>query len=110
MIRAAQIYVITTLIYFYFGSGSMYWAWFNMVSVLGTLLVFLGASLKRGAVSKNAKAWAEFAGAVTVVRMLYTSICVISSFTWIEEGNKIFTYIILLWITIKIARGYLKVR
>lgn len=80
-----------------------------MVSMLLVLLVFMDKSIKRGAVSFQAKRWVELAGTVTIARIIYTSACVVSHHAWIYAGNKVFTYLILTWIAIKIMRGGLRV-
>lgn len=88
----------------------MFWGWFNMVSLLLVLLIFMDRSLRRGAVSFQVRRWVELAGTVTIARIIYTSACVVAHPNWIYAGNKIFTYLIIAWIAIKITRGGLRVR
>lgn len=90
MIRLSIIYVACTVLYMAYGTGSMYWALFNMVSVLGCAVGYMNYSVKRGRVSGRARAYTRFAAGATIARLLYSFMCVISPVDYIYLGNKIF--------------------
>lgn len=90
MIRLSVVYVIGTALYMFFGTGSMYWALFNMLTVLGCAIGYMEHSVKRGCVSNVAKAYTRFAAYATAARLFYSILCVISPPVYIYLGNKIF--------------------
>jgi len=90
MIRLAALYVLYTVLYMMWGTGSMYWALFNMVSILGCAVGYMEFSMRRGCVSNGAKAYTRFAAYATFARILYSFLCVVSPRDYIYLGNKIF--------------------
>ena len=73
MTKAVTIfYLATTAVYFAFGTGSPFWAGFNMVTLLYCLMVFMRGHRIR----QEDRRWVKLAEHATAVRILYTIICV----------------------------------
>ena len=92
---AIFIYIISTLIYFLIGDGSMYWALFNMLTMLGIILVLLNFNIQTNSLTK-------FATNLTIGRIIYSFSCVISPYEWIYVMNKVFATVFFAWLIIVI--------
>lgn len=90
MKQVIWIYIATTIAYFLLGNGSMYWAAFNMVTILGFIVVLLNVKFKRSI-------WTEFATNMTLGRIIYTISCTVSPYDWIYTINKVFAIGFLVW-------------
>lgn len=107
-------YCISTLVYFYFGTSSLYWHLFNMLSILGTMAYFMYAFINNFRADAGLKDWMVYAIVLTVCRAIYSTACPHAPIEWIYNMNKVFAGVFALWLTIKIAqklyRGYLTSR
>lgn len=73
MTKAVTIfYLVSTAVYFLFGTGSMLWAGFNMVTLLYCLMFFMRGQRVR----RDIRGWLKLAEYTTAVRIFYTIICV----------------------------------
>lgn len=93
MRQVVWIYIASTIAYFLLGNGSMYWAAFNMVTILGFIVVLLNVRFRRNI-------WTEFATNMTLGRIIYTIACTVSPNEWIYNINKIFAITFLIWAVI----------
>ena len=73
MTKAVTIfYLVSTAVYLLFGTDSMFWAGFNMVTLLYCLMIFMrGHRIRR-----EDRGWVKLAEYTTSVRIFYTIICV----------------------------------
>ena len=90
MRQVVWIYIASTIAYFLLGNGSMYWAAFNMVTILGFIVVLLNVRFRRNI-------WTEFSTNMTLGRIIYTIACTVSPNEWIYNINKIFAITFLIW-------------
>ena len=73
MTKAVTIfYLASTAAYFLIGTDSMFWAGFNMVTLLFCLMVFMRGQR----VGREDRGWLKLAEHATAVRIFYTIICV----------------------------------
>lgn len=98
-------YIVSTLVYFMIGTGYVYWSVFNMVSVLGSMLVVMTALYSGVLINNKTKEWLNYAGIVTFARIIYTTACAFAPISWIYYNNKIFATIFTLWMIIRIIRS-----
>lgn len=96
-------YCISTLVYFAVGTGSLYWHLFNMLSILGTIVVFMLGAIFNKRYDAKTKGLAVYAVVLTIFRGIYSTACPHAPTDWIYFMNKIFALIFAVWLIIKIA-------
>lgn len=102
---AVLYYIASTLVYFWFGTGSAYWATFNMISLLAYILAVNSFYVRKRPIDKETREWMEFANIITIVRTMYTVACMFEPpVEWIYFCNRIFVIIFALWMLIKFVR------
>lgn len=104
MIYVILYYIISTLIYFGIGGGSTYWSTFNMLSILVPFTYIMYNLCHRYRLKNREFAWLEFALILTIVRVIYTSVCAFAPYEWIYECNKIYFTIFTAWLIIKMVK------
>lgn len=98
-------YLASTAAYFLFGDGAMFWAGFNMVTLLYCLMVFMrGQRIK-----KEDRGWVKLAEYTTAGRILYTIICVVWPNPLIYTFNIILGTILVAVVAINIYQGKCKI-
>lgn len=90
MTKLVVLYVSATIAYFLLGNGSIYWAAFNMFTILCFIIVLLNVKFNRSI-------WTEFATNLTIGRIIYSLACTVSPYEWIYTINKVFAISFLIW-------------
>ena len=97
-------YLASTAAYFLFGTGSMFWAGFNMVTLLFCLMVFMRGQRVR----RDIRRWLKLAEYTTAVRIFYTIICVAWPSPLIYTSNILLGALLVIAVAINIYQGKCK--
>lgn len=94
--KIAISYLIATAIYFCFGGGSMWWNGFNMATLLIPLYYFMGYT--------RPTKWTRLAQNVTVIRGIYTLVCMAWPSALIYPMNKALSIVLVAVIILRWSR------
>ena len=105
MTKAVTIfYLASTSAYLLFGTDSMFWAGFNMVTLLFCLMVFMRGQRVIG----DIRGWLKLAEYTTAVRIFYTIICVAWPSPLIYTSNILLGALLVIAVAINIYQGKCK--
>lgn len=104
MIYVLFYYIISTIVYILVGDGSMFWACFNMISVMMPMVYVMHKFMSRYRLKGMEFAWMEFACVLTISRCIFTTSVLFAPNEWIYKADKYFSFIFIIWMVIKLIK------